>query len=241
MLFIFIAEREFQKKKEQQESLMSVDDEYFTGGSEGDLPSLEAAMIASVNTGYKESLISTDIGEKEEVSFAKALVPMPSEIALIVIFIVYYVVYFLCETCLHTDSWSMYLLIGTCFLQALPILLITAMIVGKREFGPGKVAKFSLLVGCIFTLILIQPIYTWATLTPSVCILGFISPFDTIMMFYVVAFIFFFVFIVTEHERQKEEFMSQYIKRSDVIIYLYFFPLYSYSFFFIIHFSFFFL
>ena len=175
-------------------------------------------MIASVNMGYRESLISTDMGEKEEVSFAKALIPMPSEIALIFIFIVYFVVYFLCETYLHMNSWSMYLLIGTCFIQALPILLITAMIIGKREFGPGKVAKFSLLMGCVFTLILIQPIYTWATMTPSVCILGFISPFDTIMMFYVVAFIFFFVFIVTEHERQKEEFMSQYIKRSDVII-----------------------
>lgn len=174
-------------------------------------------MAASVNNGTEEGLISSNmVGEVEEVSLLKALVPMPSEIILILLFIAYFVVYFLCETCLHKDSWSTYLLIGVCYLQALPILVNTATIIGKREFGPSKVSKFSLLMGCIFTLLLIQPIYTWATITPSVCILGFISPFDIVLLYYLIAFIFFFGFIITEHERQKEEFMSQYIKRSDV-------------------------
>ena len=218
---VCLAEKEFQRKKQLQESVSTLGDEYFTSDGDDDYAQIGSTPLAPVNSRTSQDITNTSIDsicEEEKVSLSKALVPMLSEVVLIAIFVAHFVVYFLCETYLHKYSWSVYLYIAMCYAQALPILFITAVIVSKREFGPGRVAKFSLLVGCIFTLILIQPIYTWATITPSVCILGFMSPFDVVMMFHVIALVFFFVFIINEHERQKEEFMSQYIKRSDVNI-----------------------
>ena len=84
----------------------------------------------------------------------------------------------------------------------------------KKVFGPTWGAKICLLIATLLQLVLMDPLMTWGFLFPHHCIPGIkiISYFDLMILLNIAPLILFFIFLVKEYDRQKDECMFQFIK-----------------------------